>query len=364
MGIVLSVLTIIGKVLLVLLGILLALILLLLLVPFRYEIAGESTSGETHGEARVSWLLHFLSLSILFSKKKGEEKSVAKVFRVCGISLRELRQKKAEHKKAKRRKEKKKKLEKLRDRDPEEFEKLRREAKLRKEERAAERLRLEAEEKAREEEEKRALAEARSRKEKLVIHTRRQLRLFERLLRALVSLIHRAFWTAIDGIRFLSFLPLRITQAIGKIVSKIAGVCDTIAKWKYFIDDPRVRHALSLLWKRGRKILKAVRPRRVEGRVHFGFEDPSVTGELLALLSAFYPLYGGRIVLEPDFSGYVLEGTVFLSGRVCLGQVGWQVLMLLLSSDVRYTYRYVKELRGSKEADLSEENEIDMKEAS
>ena len=364
MGIVLSILIIIGKVLLVILCVLLALILLVLLVPFRYEASGSVRDGDIEGGAKINWLFHFLSFTFTLTKKKGEEKTTKAVFRICGLSPREVRSKRIEKKKEKAKTARKKKLNKLKDADPEEFARLREEARLRKEQRAAEIRKREEEERALREKEEEELKKAENAREKMVIHVRRQLRLIDRLIRTLVLVIHKIFWFVIDGIRSASMLPMTITVSIHKIVSKIVGICDTIAKWKYFVDDPRVRHAFRLIKKRGIKILKAVFPKKLSGEVSFGFEDASTTGEVLAFVSPFYPFYAGKIRLYPDFTQSVLDGELTSSGRIRLGSVGWQVLMLFLSSDVRYTYKTYKALRAESNEEISLDDETDMKEAS
>lgn len=88
-----------------------------------------------------------------------------------------------------------------------------------------------------------------------------------------------------------------------------------------------------------KKMLVRLRPRRIEGEFRFGFEDPSLTGKVLAGLSLLSPYWGDHIRCFPDFEEEVLEGRLSASGSLRLlpaAVMGWN---LLWSRDVRRTVR-------------------------
>ena len=64
------ILKIIGIILAVLLGLILLLLLLVLFVPVRYRAYGIKKGGECRAEAKLSWLLHLISIPI--SYQNGE----------------------------------------------------------------------------------------------------------------------------------------------------------------------------------------------------------------------------------------------------------------------------------------------------
>ncbi len=67
-----------------------------------------------------------------------------------------------------------------------------------------------------------------------------------------------------------------------------------------------------------KKLLLYLLPSLKRLRLHFGFDDPSVTGQLLGCLSICYPLCEDRMVLEPVFNGKVFDGDVRLTGNIRL----------------------------------------------
>ncbi len=75
-----------------------------------------------------------------------------------------------------------------------------------------------------------------------------------------------------------------------------------------------IKLALSSLW----KLLKHVGPVKIKGYVHFGTGDPATTGQVLGAAAAFYGYYGKYVKVKPDFEEEVLEGELFIKGRIRL----------------------------------------------
>ena len=44
-----------------------------------------------------------------------------------------------------------------------------------------------------------------------------------------------------------------------------------------------------------------IKPKKLQGNIRFGLEDPCLTGEILAVAGVFYPLYGEYFTIEPFF---------------------------------------------------------------
>jgi hypothetical protein len=63
---------------------------------------------------------------------------------------------------------------------------------------------------------------------------------------------------------------------------------------------------------------KKILPRKLRADIHFGFDDPAMTGQVLAIASMFYALYYECVDLEPDFENEVLEGTIYMKGKIRL----------------------------------------------
>ena len=93
-----------------------------------------------------------------------------------------------------------------------------------------------------------------------------------------------------------------------------------------------------------KKLLFRLRPKQCRGEIRFGFEDPSLTGKVLAGASMLYPYWGEHVYCCPDFEEKVLEGEVSVKGafRILPAAVmGWN---LLWNRNVRRTVLDVRRL--------------------
>ena len=65
-------------------------------------------------------------------------------------------------------------------------------------------------------------------------------------------------------------------------------------------------------------ILKVIKPKHLEGLVHFGLDDPATTGEIMGGLATILPLYDGVIEIRPDFEKQIIEGNLSGYGKIRL----------------------------------------------
>lgn len=108
-----------------------------------------------------------------------------------------------------------------------------------------------------------------------------------------------------------------------KIKYTIQNICDKIRlcrEKKEDLQDFLTDEIHLSSWKRINqemvRLLKFLRPKKLTGNLHFGFEDPSVTGKVLAVLGALYPFYGEHIRINPDFENEIFEGDVLVKGNI------------------------------------------------
>ncbi len=117
-------------------------------------------------------------------------------------------------------------------------------------------------------------------------------------------------------------------------------------KKDFFLDfwnrEEHVR-ARGAIWKEVLYLLKKIKPKKVTGYLHFGFADPSLTGKLYGAACVFSPWYPGRLILKPDFEQEVLEGQLYIYGRIRLCVLVGILVRLLLNKDARLMYRHWKE---------------------
>lgn len=143
----------------------------------------------------------------------------------------------------------------------------------------------------------------------------------------------------------------KISGIAGSIRERIRQTCESVRRLKKKKDDflefwnlPEHGRARKAIWKEAVYLLKKLRPRKAEGKVHFGFSDPSLTGKCMGAASVLYGWYPKNFSLLPDFEHEVMEGELWMSGYIrfyVLACILWRVWF---NKDIRHMYHSWKEL--------------------
>ena len=83
-----------------------------------------------------------------------------------------------------------------------------------------------------------------------------------------------------------------------------------------------------------KQFFRIIKPSRLEGRVHFGLDDPAYTGQLLGGLAWIYPLYQKYLTIEPDFENACLEGYLKGKGKIFLGSICKLALQVVFNKNL------------------------------
>lgn len=135
-----------------------------------------------------------------------------------------------------------------------------------------------------------------------------------------------------------------IWNACLKIPRKIRSLLDRKDQFLEFWDLEEHRQARSAIWKEFLYLRDKLRPKKVKGYIHFGFEDPSATGICMGAASVLYAWYPDQFELRPDFEQEILEGQLFFRGRLRLYALVLIALRVWFNRDIRNMYRHWKEL--------------------
>lgn len=311
-----TVLVVILKIIGIVILAVLAIVAIVLIVPIRYRVNFTADGWDVRGESDVSWLLRALVVKAYIRRNRDGELDLSRPsVSVFGIDPAELKKKRAAKKRERAKAARKKKLEALKKNDPEKYKEMRAQARAKKDT---------SDKKAPDDVEKNSDADNAVEEDLKRYGGKRENRL------------------------------RRLIDRVRKVISKLMRIYAKISGNKRFLSEKKVRHALSVIRMRMIKVFKHVIPRKMRGFCEFGFKDPSHTGELLAVLSAFYPLYGGSLTLSPNFREDCLKVNAEAVGRIHVGVLVWHALMVLACSDVRYAYRRYKELSSGKNNDMEE----------
>ncbi len=147
-------------------------------------------------------------------------------------------------------------------------------------------------------------------------------------------------------------LAEKIEQIIEKIASKYDSVSEKYEKirfkirfWDKMRCDERNREAVIYIKEKTLKLLKKIAPRSVKGSVHFGFEDPAVTGWILVRLAIIYPVLPKKLKIDPGFTDTDIYGDLKIKGRICLITPAVWFLGIYFNKDVRRLRRLYKKYK-------------------
>ncbi len=145
-----------------------------------------------------------------------------------------------------------------------------------------------------------------------------------------------------------------IRKRISNILYTIRQFCDKLKEAKkkgdafleLWASDYMVK-SRSLFGKQLFYLLKHTKPRKLEGCLEFGFQDPSATGYAMALYGILYPVWSPKLIVEPDFEKEVLHCSIKVKGRIRACHFAKAGLRLFLSKDVRRVIKSVKNISNS-----------------
>jgi hypothetical protein len=110
------------------------------------------------------------------------------------------------------------------------------------------------------------------------------------------------------------------------------------------IRQVRESEVLPLLVPKLKKLLYRCRPRKLTGRIAFGFADPSHTGLLCGGLSLLPVLLSSDLILQPDFETDVtyFRGAVSAGGRIQLIHLLIFLIAMIRRKEVRALIRTIR----------------------
>ena len=109
------------------------------------------------------------------------------------------------------------------------------------------------------------------------------------------------------------------------------------------------QHSIHFVKKGLRSLLKHFMPKKLVGSIHFGFEDPAVTGKALGLASTFYCVSQDHLYLQPDFEQSIIEGEGQIKGNFQLYILAYWAVKGFFNKDIRKLVKYIKHIKSREE---------------
>ncbi len=152
------------------------------------------------------------------------------------------------------------------------------------------------------------------------------------------------FSALISRIKNFSERIRSILRNIRSVLKKITG---NVSWWKEFLEHPRVKAAISLVWKNAKFLLRHVLPTKTEGTVTFSCEDPAVTGSILAVLGMTIPFHKNCVEIIPLFQGEnSFRGNISVRGRIYGFVFVRAAIVIYFNKNIKYVIKRWKTRRA------------------
>ena len=154
-------------------------------------------------------------------------------------------------------------------------------------------------------------------------------------------------------IQLIKSIPDKIKNCLTGIrtkIDKIKAQIIRILEWKEFFLGERNREGFLHIWKNIKKMILHILPRKLEGKIEFGLEDPYVMGQVLTVLGIFYPVYQDKFTIIPDFENPGFAGDGSLKGRIVPGYLLLRILIAICNREVIRIIKEGKNLTGGNKA--------------
>lgn len=135
----------------------------------------------------------------------------------------------------------------------------------------------------------------------------------------------------------------RIRYTVRKICAKIKNILQNIAFYKNLWNDPDTQGLIKHAGKRLGHIMKRLRPRKLTITATVGTGSPDTTGYLYGIYGMFLPKLGKGICIIPDFEQAILEGKFKASGHFTAACVLFHSLRLILDRRLRQLWNTIRQ---------------------
>lgn len=301
-SILLMILKILGIILLVVLGIILTLVILVLFVPIRYRITAHRKVAEEIPAAvkvKVTWLLHIINAVFCYP-----EAAYVRVRVLCFTIFRS--DKPGKKPKSKKKDIQKEEIQIVNSKFQEE------------EEQSAGKIQEELKQ-----EEPKNTGDDKQNKD----HHRQEEEEEASLIKFLKKL-----WSVIKNIKY----------TIIQIYDKINHIIKNIRYYIKIIKSDTFKRALSVCSVQALSLLKSILPKKLKGKLLIGTGDPAGTGQVLAVYGMLYPLLGNHIDITPDFDRQIVEGDLFIKGKITVFKLIKAAWIVYFNRDLRRLLKLFK----------------------
>lgn len=134
----------------------------------------------------------------------------------------------------------------------------------------------------------------------------------------------------------------KIKYTFSEFCDKIKSVIRKKESLQEFLSDEVHQLSFMKLKKEVCRLLRFLKPKKLILNLHFGFEDPALTGKILGALCTLYPFYMDHVNLEPEFEKKILEGDAYMKGTLRGFRLLIVICNLVFDKNIKSTYKAIK----------------------
>ena len=108
----------------------------------------------------------------------------------------------------------------------------------------------------------------------------------------------------------------KFKKLLKAIVDKKRSAWQKIDDLKVIINDEENKELVRLIKKELKELIREITPVKYDVNVRYGCEEPYMTGRILGVIAVIYGITGVRFNITPEFEQKVLEGDIYMKGRV------------------------------------------------
>lgn len=137
----------------------------------------------------------------------------------------------------------------------------------------------------------------------------------------------------------------KIKYTIRSIYDKIKEIWENITYYTELLREEETKQLFSHACFRLGKIWKSIRPGRIRADVLFGTGAPDTTGYVFGIWCMVSPSLGPGVSVTPDFDRKVLEGGFSAAGHITAAVILWNAAKVLLD---RKFMRFIKKCKAGR----------------
>lgn len=118
---------------------------------------------------------------------------------------------------------------------------------------------------------------------------------------------------------------------------------DKLKRYIKIIESKRFKIAFKYAKNKAFKLLKELLPKRLKIEAEIGFDDPSLTGKLIAITSMLIPITQDKIIVKGNFTEKHFEASGRLKGHITVIKVLWILGTAYFNKNLRKVIKLFKE---------------------